>query len=94
MRRYQYVCIPQNAAHPNAAILFGLYASSPEGQKKIELGLVGADLDDYPETQTHAQIAVLEQRGVKFIDVTVAWWGGQKNIAGDLEKLTTSIRRN
>ncbi len=27
--------IPENAEHPNAATLFGLYVSSPEGQKKI-----------------------------------------------------------
>ncbi len=94
MRRYQYVCIPQNAAHPNAAILFALYASSPEGQKKIEYDLVGSDLDAYPETQTHARIAALEQQGVKFHDVTVAWWGAQKNIDSDLKKLTTAIRRD
>ena len=93
MRRYNYLCIPKNAAHPNAGILFALYASTPEGQKLILRDLYGADLDTYPETETHERVTALEKQGVKFQDVTIAWWDSQKNIAGDLKKLITMIRR-
>jgi ABC-type Fe3+ transport system substrate-binding protein len=93
MRRYNYLCIPENAAHPNAGILFALYASTPEGQKAIPLDLFGVDLDDYPETQTHARVTALEKQGVKFEDVTVAWWGSHKNIERDLKKIITAIVR-
>ncbi len=92
-RRYNYLCIPENAAHPNAGILFALYASSPEGQKAIPLELFGIDLDDYPETQTHARVTALEKEGVKFQDVTIDWWGSQKNIEADLKKLIAQIAR-
>lgn len=91
MRRYNYLCIPKNAAHPDAAILFALYSSSPAGQRDILLKLYGAELDDYPETQTHATVAPLEKEGVKFLDVTIAWWGAQKNIGPDLKKLIKEI---
>jgi ABC-type Fe3+ transport system substrate-binding protein len=93
-RRYNYICIPENAAHPNAAILMALYVSSPEGQRAIPYDLFGVDLDDYPETQTHARVAALESQGVKFEDVTVAWWGSHKNIDGDLKKLIAQIQRH
>jgi ABC-type Fe3+ transport system substrate-binding protein len=87
MRRFNYVAIPTNAAHPNAGILLALYVSSPEGQRNIERDLYGTDLDTYPETQAHAEVAALEKQGVKFIDVTVDWWASQKNIDDDLKKL-------
>jgi ABC-type Fe3+ transport system substrate-binding protein len=87
MRRYDYVSIPENAAHPDAGILFALYASSPEGQKRILLDLFGNGLDSYPGTPTHQQVAELEKQGVKFHDVTVKWWGAQKDIEGNLKKL-------
>ncbi|HUZ75325.1 MAG TPA: extracellular solute-binding protein [Stellaceae bacterium] len=91
MRRYNYLCIPKNAAHPDAGILFALYASTPEGQKKIGRDLYGADLDSYPETETHARVTELQKEGVKFQDVTIAWWGSQHNIGSDLKKLIEQI---
>lgn len=93
MRRFNYICIPKNAAHPDAAILFGLFISSPEGQKNVQLALYGADLDTYPETATHAETAALEKEGVKFTDVTLAWWGEQKNIKTNLRNLIRIIAR-
>jgi ABC-type Fe3+ transport system substrate-binding protein len=87
MRRYDYLSIPENAAHPNAGILFALYASSPEGQKRILLDLFGNGLDSYPGTPTRGQVAALEKQGVKFRDVTVKWWGAQKDIETNLKKL-------
>lgn len=91
MRRFDYLCIPTNAAHPNAAMLFALYASSPEGQTKILRNLYGGELDTYPDTQTHEEIAALEREGVKFTDVTVDWWGSHEGIDADLGKLTKII---
>src|SRR6185437_10611361 len=74
-RRFDYLCVPTNAAHPNAAILFALYASSPEGQMKILHDGFGTELDTYPETPSHQQIVGLEKEGAKFIDVTTDWYG-------------------
>ncbi len=91
MRRYDYVCIPTNAAHPDAGILFALYASSPEGQKQILLDLFGNDLDSYPESSTHATVAALEKQGVKFHDVTIQWWGAQNDIESNFRKLIKII---
>lgn len=87
MRRYDYLTVPENAAHPNAAILYTLYASSPEGQRRILLDLFGNGLDSYPGTPTHEQVAALEKQGVKFHDVTIKWWGAQKDIESNLKKL-------
>ena len=35
----------------------------------------------------------VEKDGVKFQDVTLAWWGSQSNIAADLKKLIDQITR-
>jgi ABC-type Fe3+ transport system substrate-binding protein len=91
MRRYDYVCIPTNAPHPNAGILFALYASSPEGQQQILLDLFGNGLDSYPSSPTHATVAALEKQGVNFRDVTIGWWGAQKDIEDNLKKLIKII---
>jgi ABC-type Fe3+ transport system substrate-binding protein len=87
MRRYDYLCIPENAAHPNAGILFALYASSVEGQKRILVDLFGNGLDSYPETITHDEIASLQKSGVVFRDVTIKWWSAEKGIEDNLKKL-------
>jgi ABC-type Fe3+ transport system substrate-binding protein len=86
-RRYDYVGVPTNAAHPNAAILFALYASSPEGQNKILRDLFGTELDTYPDTDTHKQITALQKEGMTFTGVTTEWWGSHPGINEDLGKL-------
>ncbi len=91
MRRYDYIAIPTNAAHPNAAILFGLYISSPEGQQKIMHDLFGGELDLYADTETHRQIAALEKEGFQFTNVTIDWWGSHETISADFGKLTKII---
>jgi ABC-type Fe3+ transport system substrate-binding protein len=91
MRRYDYICIPTNAAHPDAAILLALYASSPEGQRRILLDFFGNGLDSYSGSRTHETVVALEKRGVKFRDVTIKWWGAQKNIESNLKKLIKII---
>lgn len=92
-RRFDYLCVPTNAAHPNAAILFALYASSPEGQMKILHDGFGTELDTYPETPTHRQIANLEKEGAKFIDVTTDWYGSHPGIEADLGKLIKIVTK-
>ena len=92
-RRFDYLCIPTNAAHPNAAILFALYASSPEGQEKILRDGFGAELDTYPNNETYREIAALEQQGAKFIDVTTDWYGSHPGIEDDLGKLIKMVTK-
>jgi ABC-type Fe3+ transport system substrate-binding protein len=92
-RRFDYLCIPTNAAHPNAAILFALYASSPEGQMKILHDGFGTELDTYPETPSHQQIVGLEKEGAKFIDVTTDWYGAHPGIEDDLGKLIKIVTK-
>jgi ABC-type Fe3+ transport system substrate-binding protein len=92
-RRFDYLCIPVNAAHPNAAILFALYASSPEGQLKILQDGFGTQLDTYPDNATHRQIAGLEKEGAKFIDVTTDWYGAHPGIEDDLGKLIKIVTK-
>lgn len=93
-RRFDYLGIPVNAAHPNAAILFALYASSPEGQVKILHDGFGSELDTYPETPTHREIAALEKEGVPFIDVTTDWWASHQGINEDLAKLIKIVMKH
>ena len=92
-RRFDYLCVPTNAAHPNAAILFALYASSPEGQMKILHDGFGTELDTYPETPSHQQIVDLEKEGAKFIDVTTDWYGSHPGIEDDLGKLIKIVTK-
>jgi ABC-type Fe3+ transport system substrate-binding protein len=91
MRRFNYLCIPTNAAHPNAGILFGLYVSSPEGQRNIQYSLYGTDLDTYPDGVSYPITRALEQQGVKFQEVTTAWWNSHAEIDKDLQKLIKII---
>jgi ABC-type Fe3+ transport system substrate-binding protein len=92
-RRFDYLCVPTNAAHPNAAILFALYASSPEGQMKILHDGFGTELDTYPDTPSHQQIVGLEKEGAKFIDVTTDWYGSHPGIEDDLGKLIKIVTK-
>jgi ABC-type Fe3+ transport system substrate-binding protein len=91
-RRYSYVTIPAHSAHPNAAILYTLYLSSPEGQEKVVFDYYGSDLDLYPGS--HAEKRVKEQlaKGVKFTDVNVDWWKTNQGVAKEHVKLIKIIR--
>src|SRR5919106_1527175 len=48
--RYAYLTIPAHTPHLNAAILYTLYLSSPEGQEKVVWDYYGWDLDLYPNS--------------------------------------------
>ena len=67
--------VPANSAHPNAATLFILYLSTPEGQALV-WKLQHVDLHYYPETHQHQAVADVEAKGIKPILATTA------NLAG------------
>lgn len=81
-RRYGYLSVPTNAVHPNAAILYILYYSSPEGQKTLYEN-TGYDMSDYPDSRRAPVIKAMEAKGVKFKDVTVAWWESQPDVTAN-----------
>lgn len=91
-RRYAYMTIPAHAAHPNAAILYTLYISSPEGQEKVVWDLYGQDLDNYPGSHSGKKIAALRAKGVKFTDVDISWWKSNQGIAKEHSELIKIIR--
>jgi ABC-type Fe3+ transport system substrate-binding protein len=73
-RRYSYVTIPVHAAHPNAAILYSLYLTSPEGQAKVMADYNGLDLAIYSDSYAKRLVDGERDKGTKFVDVTVDWW--------------------
>lgn len=79
-RRYAYLTVPANAAHPNAAILFALYWMTEEGQQYLWANNA-TDLIDLPTSHRRDEVEKLEQQGFKFTDVTVAWENAQPNLA-------------
>jgi ABC-type Fe3+ transport system substrate-binding protein len=94
MRRYVYIQVPSNAAHPNAAILAALYLVSPAGQHDVAFTLDGIDDDDYPETWAHRRVAALRQEGAQFLDVDIAWWKTNPNIDQDFNDLVKILQKN
>ena len=72
--RYSYITIPMHAAHPDAAILYTLYLTSPEGQAKVMADYNGLDLGLYTESYAKKLVESERAQGVKFVDVTVDWW--------------------
>ena len=94
MRRYVYMSIPSNAAHPNAAILAALYLVSPAGQHDVALTMDGIDEDDYAETWTHGRVAALRQDGAKFLDVDISWWKTNPDADKDFNALLKILQKN
>jgi ABC-type Fe3+ transport system substrate-binding protein len=92
-RRYAYLTIPAHAPHPNAAILYTLYISSPEGQEKVVWDLYGQDLDLYPGSHSAERVRALRAKGVTFTDVNIEWWKTNQGIEKDHLELTKIIRR-
>ena len=92
-RRYSYLAIPDHAAHPNAAILYTLYLSSPEGQQNVVYDYYGSDLDLYPGSHAERRAKEAQARGVKFIDVNVDWWKTNQGIAKEHGQLIKIIRQ-
>jgi ABC-type Fe3+ transport system substrate-binding protein len=91
-RRYSYVAIPAHSEHPNAAILYTLYVSSPEGQEKIVWDYYGSDLDLYAGSHAEKKVKEEQAKGVKFTDVNVDWWKTNQGIAKEHGNLIKIIR--
>jgi ABC-type Fe3+ transport system substrate-binding protein len=91
-RRYAYMTVPAHAAHPNAAILYTLYISSPEGQDKVVWDQYGWDLDTYPGSHAGRKVAEQTAKGVKFTDVTIDWWKTNQGVEKAHLELTKIIR--
>jgi ABC-type Fe3+ transport system substrate-binding protein len=91
MRRPYYLLIPKNAAHPNMAMLYGVFMSSPEGQKIVQDSWQ-IPLYEYPETRRHTEIAALEAKGYKFLDVTLDWWIKHPEIVQSSRKMFGIVR--
>ena len=79
-RRYAYLTVPANSAHPNAAILFALFWVTDEGQQYLWTNNA-TDLIDLPTSHRRSEFEKLQQQGFKFTDVTVAWENAQPNLA-------------
>ncbi|MFL6934659.1 MAG: hypothetical protein ACJ8EJ_08430 [Xanthobacteraceae bacterium] len=91
-RRYAYMTIPAHSAHPNAAILYTLYLSSPEGQEKVVWDLYGWDLDLYANSRAGKRVEEVKSKGITFTDVNIDWWKTNQRIAKDHLELTKIIR--
>jgi ABC-type Fe3+ transport system substrate-binding protein len=91
-RRYAYMTVPAHAAHPNAAILYTLYISSPEGQDKVVWDQYGWDLDNYPGSHAGKKVAEQTAKGVRFTDVTIDWWKTNQGVEKAHLELTKIIR--
>lgn len=91
-RRYTYITVMKHAANPNAAILFALYMSTPEGQKFV-WDASGFNLDTYPGSERGKEIQALQSAGIKFTDVTIDWWSKQANIGAQHGNLIKLIQR-
>jgi iron(III) transport system substrate-binding protein len=75
--------VPVNSAHPNAATLFTLFLSTPEGQD-LHWQLDFLDVHYFPESRQGKRIKEYEAKGYTFFPMTA------DNFAGfDLESYTT-----
>jgi ABC-type Fe3+ transport system substrate-binding protein len=91
-RRYTYITVMKHAANPNAAILFALFMSTPEGQKFV-WDAAGFNLDTYPNSERGKEIEQLRKSGIQFTDVTIEWWSKQPAIAAQHGNLIKLIQR-
>jgi ABC-type Fe3+ transport system substrate-binding protein len=92
-RRYSYMTVQEHAAHPNAAILYVLYISSPEGQQNVAYDYYGSDLDLYPGSNAEKRVKAAQAKGIKFTDVNVDWWKTNQGIAKEHGQMIKIIRQ-
>ncbi len=72
-RNYTYFGVPKNAQHPNAGALYITYVMTPEGQK-IMWETWGADLDLFPDSNMHRDVAEVErQNGARMGTADATW---------------------
>jgi ABC-type Fe3+ transport system substrate-binding protein len=81
VKNYTYLGVPKNAPHSHAGTLFIAFILTPEGQS-ILWDTWGADLDLFPETHLHQQVADIEKSyGEKLKSADATWQMG--NDAGN-----------
>jgi iron(III) transport system substrate-binding protein len=72
-QRYYYFAIPKNAQHPAAAKLYTLFMMTEEGQK-LSYDTWKTDLHFLPGSKMGKMVDDYRKLGVKFKEVTVAWY--------------------
>lgn len=70
---YSYVAVPRNAPHPSAGTLFAAFSLTPQGQDII-WRTWGSDLDLFPDSHAHQEIAALEASQGATLKRTDATW--------------------
>ncbi len=87
---FYYLSIPKNAASPDAAILYTLYSSLPDGQKIIRESW-GADMHLYPEATMHKKAEDTEKEiGQKLHSIDLVWQHGNadgRKTHGEINKI-------
>jgi iron(III) transport system substrate-binding protein len=78
-QRYYYFAIPKNAQHPNAAKLYSIFTMTEEGQK-LAYDTWKTDLHSLPGSRMGKMVGDYEKLGVKFKEVTVAWYNQHPEI--------------
>jgi ABC-type Fe3+ transport system substrate-binding protein len=89
--RPYYILVPKNARHPNLAILYTVYMSTPEGQA-ITAHSWGNDLYEYEGTERNKFMKALEAQGIKFRDISIKWWLENPGIDESNNKLARTVR--
>lgn len=79
---YLYEAVPATATHPNAAMLWINFMSSPEAQKAL-YAASDADLHLIPGSHTAASIRALEAKGAKFLIVNTDFYRHHDQAAMD-----------
>jgi ABC-type Fe3+ transport system substrate-binding protein len=73
VKNYTYLAVPKNAVHPSAGTLFIAFILTPEGQA-ILWDTWGSDLDLFPETHLHAEVAKIEAHyGERLMTADATW---------------------
>jgi len=90
-RRYYYLGVPKNAAHPNLAALYIVFGLTKEGQA-IYRKYWSNDLDSLPGSMQGKLVKAMQKRGAKFIDVTVPFWMGNPELKPTKRKMVKIIR--
>jgi iron(III) transport system substrate-binding protein len=85
-QRYYYFAIPKNAQHPNAAKLYSIFMMTEEGQK-LSYDTWKTDLHSFPGSKMGKMVDDYAKLGVKFKEVTVAWYSQHPEIDASKSEL-------
>ena len=85
-QRYYYFAIPKNAQHPNAAKLYSIFMMTEEGQK-LSYDTWKTDLHSFPGSKMGKMVDDYAKLGVRFKEVTVAWYSQHPEIDASKSEL-------